>query len=95
MTNLPDSVDAAAPGVFDLGVAKLFNLGDNTFILATSDKDVINGARLAVEHAFPGASVLCVLAGNAQYTPLQESDDLRELIRKTVREELEQWQGGK
>ena len=89
MNDLPEPIDATQPGIFDFGKMKLFNLGDDVWIVAGRDGEFINAVCQKMRASLPKATVLGIGTDYAaNYVPLEKSTDLTRMVRLIVREEM-------
>jgi len=89
MSDLPEPIDATQPGIFDLGKMKMFNLGDDVWIVAGRDGELINAVLQRMRASIPGVVALGISTDYAaNYVPLEKSVDLTRMIRLIVREEM-------
>lgn len=93
--DLPTPVDASAPGVFRFDALTVFALGNDRYVVNLSknlaDAFVAMGEYRGLldylSHTL-GDKFILVQGDTATYTPLEQSADLKTLIRQIVQNEL-------
>lgn len=87
--NLEKAIDAGVPGMLDTGEIKLFRFSEKQFaVVAVGGSARAVEAAQAIKKSFPDVNVIAIgtWEDEVKWLPLDQSGDLRSLIREVVRE---------